>query len=581
IIAWQDYRNDGWDIFMFNLSNPGEVQQFSRTSSEIGTGEYETYMQTNPVVIRDRIYWRYEWWDFSEHRYFLYNYRFSDPQPRGLPRYKFEDGFPLYGLHLSEDWAAWADLDDDGDLVTPYAIYKLELKTGQESKFPELFRTPDISLDGDRLLYITEPWSQIIGEEKTWLIVYNLTTDRVELNITIQGKILDIDNPDLRGDYIVWEDSRKSESHSIWDKGNTDIYFANLKTGKLGQLTTNLSIQEKPKVQGDTIIWRDKRSGNWGLYAYSISRNKTAVLCENGSNVNDPEIYGNWVVWESGSRIYLYNLSKADWEASEAVFTGMEFSTTKKPVVNIKEPASGSEVSGTVTIKGNATNAPEGSLVKIKIDDGDWENATGLGFSGRFCAWEYEWDTKQSSNGEHTIYIRAYNGEKWSDTVSITVIVDNTKDEKSSDENILMRNIGPLPLIGYLGIVGLLVVIGIVVALKGKNTGKSGNIPGNKAPDQAHIPQSVQPQMSFAPPPTPQPFQSPQFNQPAPPPQIQTQSIPQPAQPATPSTGTPEPFQTTPTIPTQSDGTWICPNCGNRVDQEFTFCINCGHRRTP
>lgn len=44
-------------------------------------------------------------------------------------------------------------------------------------------------------------------------------------------------------------------------------------------------------------------------------------------------------------------------------------------------------------------------------------------------------------------------------------------------------------------------------------------------------------------------------------------------------TQTPPPSPAPLSIPSQSDGTWICPQCGNRGENNFRFCMNCGFRR--
>ena len=95
------------------------------------------------------------------------------------------------------------------------------------------------------------------------------------------------------------------------------------------------------------------------------------------------------------------------------------------PVVNITFPVNNSKINGTITIAGIATD-PDGNEtlreVKVKIDEGEWQLADGT------TNWTYEWDTTTADNGKHIISVRAWDGEKYSDVASASVIVDNEKD---------------------------------------------------------------------------------------------------------------------------------------------------------
>lgn len=94
----------------------------------------------------------------------------------------------------------------------------------------------------------------------------------------------------------------------------------------------------------------------------------------------------------------------------------------QRPECEILAPGHGDSISGSYTIRGDASD-PDGSLnkVEIRIDDGDWILANGR------TSWSLEWDTSTLSNGEHTIYARSFDGEDYSSTDSVTVTVDNVE----------------------------------------------------------------------------------------------------------------------------------------------------------
>ncbi|MCK4614320.1 MAG: SBBP repeat-containing protein, partial [Thermoplasmata archaeon] len=98
------------------------------------------------------------------------------------------------------------------------------------------------------------------------------------------------------------------------------------------------------------------------------------------------------------------------------------------PTLALISPGNNSEVSSVVLITGTASDENSSiERVEISIDGGVWQNVTGT------ISWSFEWDTKEVENGEHTIRVRSYDGEDYSEEVSITVLVDN-EDDGSDDE---------------------------------------------------------------------------------------------------------------------------------------------------
>ncbi len=331
IIVWQDRSYGEWDILMFDLDNDDEITMISNMSSAITMSPYELHMHTAPLISGTKIIWIYEWNDFFVHERYFVEYDLENPVPGGTILCEVDD-LPL-SVSFSGDWIVWMDLADDGDLFDPFALYTYNIQSRQQEKLMNF--GGDYALQGDKLLYFDSPTTQIIGEETSFLKILNLTTGELETNLTISGKLVDISNPNFNGNYVVWEDGRLDESNWLED-GNTDIYCVNLKDETIAQITTNMSTQERPKIDGDTILWTDKRSGKSGVRAYSITENKFAVLVENDTSNTEPDISGNLVVWTNSftfgeDNIYVYELDKADWTAGSVAFTKLEDDGTGDP----------------------------------------------------------------------------------------------------------------------------------------------------------------------------------------------------------------------------------------------------------
>lgn len=86
--------------------------------------------------------------------------------------------------------------------------------------------------------------------------------------------------------------------------------------------------------------------------------------------------------------------------------------------LNILNPSENGYVRGNTAISGTASNLIIG--VKIKIDDGSWQQCTGNSI------WSYILDTTLYADGAHDIYFQAIN-DSYTFNYTANVIVDNTK----------------------------------------------------------------------------------------------------------------------------------------------------------
>jgi len=93
-----------------------------------------------------------------------------------------------------------------------------------------------------------------------------------------------------------------------------------------------------------------------------------------------------------------------------------------KPVVMITSPANHTEVSGTVNIAGTASDDDGDDIlekIEVSINNGEWKILTGT------TSWSFTWDTRNVENGEHSLRVRAFDGDDYSGIVEIVLEVLN------------------------------------------------------------------------------------------------------------------------------------------------------------
>jgi parallel beta-helix repeat protein len=101
------------------------------------------------------------------------------------------------------------------------------------------------------------------------------------------------------------------------------------------------------------------------------------------------------------------------------------------PTCSISSPITGSTVKGNIEINGTASDSDgEVQKVEIKIDDGNWIQVDGT------ILWRYSLDTTSYSNGEHTVYVRAYDRTNYSSENQISIQINNPVPEPVEERSI-------------------------------------------------------------------------------------------------------------------------------------------------
>jgi len=102
------------------------------------------------------------------------------------------------------------------------------------------------------------------------------------------------------------------------------------------------------------------------------------------------------------------------------VFNPSLYTNSDKPTVMIIYPSDGAVVSQLVMISGTVGPSKRNvTSVQVKIAENNWVSVSGT------TQWSYDWNTYSLPNKQYNISARSYNGEEYSDVVTITVTVDN------------------------------------------------------------------------------------------------------------------------------------------------------------
>jgi len=127
---------------------------------------------------------------------------------------------------------------------------------------------------------------------------------------------------------------------------------------------------------------------------------------------------------------YLYRVSSCDRCGNGPVESYEELFTTEKPenyqpMVVVISPKQGDKVEGEIEVSGEAADPDywdKIEYIEYRIDEGEWSRATGTN------QWSFNIDMKSLENGEHVIYVRAYDGELYSEEAKLTIEVNNPPD---------------------------------------------------------------------------------------------------------------------------------------------------------
>jgi beta propeller repeat protein len=140
-----------------------------------------------------------------------------------------------------------------------------------------------IRSDGEQMVWI----SMIEGQSQ---IIY-VDSNGVKQSITdheSQKK-----NPDISGQYIVWQDNRNDTDTAV---PQFDIYLYDILTKKEMRLSNSNDSHEEPRIDGQYVVWLEKKDGQSNVMLYDTETG-TLDHITTGVRAFGAKTDGNQVVW--------------------------------------------------------------------------------------------------------------------------------------------------------------------------------------------------------------------------------------------------------------------------------------------
>jgi TolB protein len=106
-------------------------------------------------------------------------------------------------------------------------------------------------------------------------------------------------NPDISGEWVVWEDFEDYQNGS--SLGNHDIVIYNLAEQRKEKITDDSYYQGQPAIDGDFVVWTDDReypdSDDTEIYLYDIGSGEERRITNDSLQQEYPGISGDRIVW--------------------------------------------------------------------------------------------------------------------------------------------------------------------------------------------------------------------------------------------------------------------------------------------
>ena len=158
--------------------------------------------------------------------------------------------------------------------------------------------------------------------------LFDVATGRVDARAEREQKL----SPAIGGSIVVWRNRAQLPGGTTLDR----VYGRDLSTPEQAPfpIATISGTQGEPAISGSTIVWADKRRGDWDIYGYDLTTRREFVVVGGTGDQLWPAVSGSIVVWADDQA--------GDWDLfGKDLATSQPFTITEAPGEQIAPAISG------------------------------------------------------------------------------------------------------------------------------------------------------------------------------------------------------------------------------------------------
>ncbi len=338
-IVWQDTRNGGNDVYMYDIPTKKETRITTSGSA------------VNPAIYGNLIVWSD---DRNGNGGDIYTYDFST---------KKETRITTSGNALNPDIYENKIVYQNNGISLYDLSTKTEYKIVEDEYDPTGFGDAGTSNTNPKIYGNTLAWSNEYygaGDSFPGISMYDHNTKKIS-DLGGGGNDYSCSSPDINNNRIVWDEWEYNYS-SQKDDDNICVYdFSNEKETYINTLPG----LQTPAIYSNRIVW--------GNSMYDLATKSETKFTTSGSATN-PRIYGDKIVWQDsrngGSDIYLGTLSSSS-NPLVANFSASPTSGNAPLIVNFTDKSTGSPISWQWTF-GDSASSTEQNPVHTYTKSGNY-----------------------------------------------------------------------------------------------------------------------------------------------------------------------------------------------------------------
>jgi len=255
--------------------------------------------QNNPVLSEKYLLWTNQT-EIDDQELVIYDYQ-NNHFVRNTGEKRMWKNYQIYGdiiVFTSWDWRFDINKSKYVLDLSFYNISSGEIKLVSDSGAkPDIFQ--------NKIVFTNVTYTENSTILYTDIVLYDLSISNY---LTISEKNFTNGNPNIWGNYIVWEQ---------YFNNNQSIILYDIIKKTIKRLTLNDSFSSLPRIFNSIVVWKEISTKeidpqNESIIVYDIQTDEKKTILTTNNNINEIKIYNTNIIWTTEQKVFFHDLKNND-----------------------------------------------------------------------------------------------------------------------------------------------------------------------------------------------------------------------------------------------------------------------------